>query len=451
MKQTLSVLLAILLLTISCKKDTKTSDTTPLKMFADSIFQAGVDSAQIAGAAVLVYQNGEAILNHAYGFASLELSAPMPEEANFEIGSVTKQFTAAAILKLVEEKKLSLKDDFTKYMEFDTKGKKITIANLLNHTSGIASYTEIPEFWDLSIESHPRDSLVKIIEKNDFLFETDEALIYNNSAYFFLGLIIEKVTEKSYEEYLQKTFFEPLGMHNTNYCSNSEVIKNKVYGYNFTPNGLQQKPYLNHIWPYAAGSLCSTTEDLLIWMRAVHERKVLSDVSYNSLITPDLLKDGTEVRYAKGLVNFSSFGNHQIAHGGGIHGFLSETRYFPDEDLYIICLVNTTGPQGAGYFADAITWQLLKKQENIGIELDIDIKKLEGKYSGSVRGSSQTMEVKSIPNGITLVSQGRKNIDTLKTYIGNNTWKKGNQIITIKNNEYRMDQIYGYYILKKDN
>jgi len=398
----------------------------------------------------LVFQNGEKLLKKSYGYASIELTVPMPENAQFEIGSVTKQFTAAAILKLVEAKKLSLEDDFTDYIPFDTKGRKITIHNLLNHTSGIPSYTEIREFWDLSIQEHPRDSLVRLVERNDFLFEPNEALIYNNSAYFFLGLIIEKVTEQSYEEFLKQEFFEPLGMNSTNYCSNSKVVKNKVYGYNYSPNGLQQKPYLNHTWPYSAGSLCSTTEDLLIWMRALHTGKVLTEPMYQTMISPDNLNDGTSVSYAKGLVNFSNYGHNEIAHGGGIHGFLSDTRYFPEEDLYIICLINTTGPRGGGFFAEEITWKLLDKKEYKQVELDSDFTNIQGTYTGAVRGANVSLEVKSIKNGITLQAVGNDQIDTLKVYIGNNTWMDGNDKITIENNEFRKNNIYNYYILEKE-
>jgi CubicO group peptidase (beta-lactamase class C family) len=342
-----------------------------------------------------------------------------------------------------------LEDDFTDYLDFDTKGRKITINNLLNHTSGIASYTEIPEFWELSITDYPRDTLVRLVEGKEFLFEPNEALIYNNSGYFFLGLIIEKVTGQSYEDYLKQTFFEPLGMNNTSYCSNTKVVINKVYGYDYTPEGLQQKDYLNHNWPYAAGSLCSTTNDLLTWMRAMHTGKLLPETLYQSLITPDQLNDGSQLRYAKGLLNFSNFGNHEIAHGGGINGFLSETRYFPEEDLYIICLVNTTGPRGGGFFADEITWKLLEKQENKGVDLDFDTKDLAGTYTGAVRGYSQSLAVNSIPNGLTIQEEGEDKLDTLKTYVGNNSWMMGNTKVTIQNNEYRIDQPAAYYILKK--
>ena len=451
MKKIILVPIAIIFLTISCQEKKEISDTVSLETYIDSLFQASVDGSQIAGGAILVYQNGKTLIKKSYGYGSLELSAPIPNDGIFEIGSVTKQFTAAAILKLVDANKLSLDDDFTQYLDFDTKGRKVTIDNLLNHTSGIPSYTAFAEFGELMIQDHPRDSLVRLVESKNFMFEPGEALIYNNSAYFFLGLIIEKVTGQTYEEYLKDTFFDSLGMDNTSYCSTSEVTKNKVYGYGYTPEGLKQKGYLNHIWPYAGGSLCSTTEDLLTWMTALHQGNILSESLYQSLITPGQLKDGSNLHYAKALVNFSDFGNHRIGHGGGINGFLTDTRYFPDEDLYIISLVNTTGPKGASFFADAITWELLEKETPQSKELDINTKLLEGKYKGAVRGSdSFTIEVKSILNGLTVKSAMDDKADTLKTYIGNNTWADDNTRIIIKNNEYRFVNPSAYYILKKE-
>jgi len=448
----LLVPIAIVLLAIGCQNKSKISQTTPLESFTDSLFQISVDSAQIAGASILIHQNGKTLVKKAYGYASLELLAPVPSNGVFEIGSVTKQFTAAAILKLVEANKLSLDDDFTKYLKFDTKGKRVTINHLLNHTSGIPSYTSMDEFFEkLYLRVLPRDSLVRLVESKDFMFEPGEALIYNNSAYFFLGLIIEKVTGLTYEEFLKDTFFVPLGMDNTSYCSISEVTKNKVYGYGYTPDGLKQKGYQNHNWPYAAGSLCSTTEDLITWMTALHQGKVLSEPLYKSLITPGQLKDGSKLQYAMALGNFSDFGNHRIGHGGAINGFLTDTRYYPEEDLYMICLVNTTGPKGASFFTDAITWELLEKELPEGKKLDFNTKLLEGKYRGAVRGSDNfTIEVKSILNGLTVKSERDDKADTLKTYIGNNTWADDNTRIIIKNNEYRFVNPSSYYILKKE-
>ena len=451
MKRLAIVLITILLTAWSCRneKEQVEPNISSIEKYTDSLFKASIDSSQIAGGALLVYQNGKTLLKKSYGFASLELEVPMPENAHFEIGSVTKQFTAAAILKLVEAGKLALEDDFTKYIDFDTKGRIISINHLLNHTSGIASYTEIDEFGSLVPQDLPRDSLVRIIETKDFLFEPGEALIYNNSAYFFLGLIIEKVAEKTYEEYLDEVIFKPLGMHNTYYCSNSNVIKNKAYGYDYSPKGLQQHQYLNHKWPYAAGSLCSTTKDLLIWLTALHEKKILSDQQYQSLVTPNTLSDGSILRYGMGISNFLNMGHQQISHGGGIPGFLTDTRYFPDADLYIIALVNTTGPHGGGYFADKITWEILEKKKTEGMNFDMDSKNLEGSYTGQTRGRIQSIAIKAIPNAITIERNGDGKVDTLNTYIGNHTWMDDNTIINIKDGIMRTDAVSGHYLLKK--
>ncbi|GMN04718.1 hypothetical protein MTsPCn5_01060 [Croceitalea sp. MTPC5] len=449
----LSILFVLLLsVATSCRNEKAyvEPELSGLEKYTDSLFKASIDSSMVAGGAVLVHQKGKTLLKKSYGLASLELEVPMPENASFEIGSVTKQFTAVAILKLVEAGKLSLDEDFTTYMDFNTKGRKITIGHLLNHTSGIAGYTEIEEFGSLVPQDLPRDSLVRIVETKDFLFEPGEALIYNNSAYFFLGLIIEKVTGKSYEAYLKDVIFEPLNMRNTYYCSTSQVVSDKANGYDFSPDGLQQKQYLNHAWPYAAGSLCSTTEDLLIWMDALHNEKVLNKAQYQELVTPKTLNSGVKVNYAMGLTNFMNYGHQEISHGGGIPGFLSDTRYYPKEDLYIICLVNTTGPHGGSFFADLITWNILEKIEYQSIELDFDPEELVGTYSGQTRGGRQSVKIDAVTNGITMQFDGDDKIDTLKTYIGNHTWMDGNTKIKIRDGLSTTNQVYGFYIMKKE-
>jgi CubicO group peptidase (beta-lactamase class C family) len=454
MKQII-LLITVLVLVTSCQNEKQVSNSTALEVYSDSIFQASIDSAQIAGAAILVFQKGKILLNNSYGYASLELGTPMPSDGVFDIGSVTKQFTAAAILKLVEANKLSLDDDFTEYLPFDTKGRKVTIAQLLDHTSGMeADMGEEVEFFDmLTNQGLPHNAIVKMFKPKDFMFEPGEALIYNNNAYSYLGLIIEKVTGQSYEDYLKETFFKPLGMNSTSFGSNIEVTKNKVDGYRYDSLGIQQKNYLNYNLPYSAGSLSSNTQDLLIWMKALHQGKILSAASYQSMITPRQLNDGSKLQYAKALVNYSDFGNDKIGHTGGFSGFMTDTRYYPEEDLYIICLVNTSGgPKNATFFADPITWQLLDKKMPVNVDLDIETALLEGLYTGPTRGNyTDSIQVKSIVGGMIIQKLKSDKIDTLKTYIGNNTWADGNNRIVIKNNEYRDIQPYAYYILKKEN
>jgi CubicO group peptidase (beta-lactamase class C family) len=351
---------------------------------------------------------------------------------------------------LVEKGKLSLDDDFTKYIDFDTKGRTISINRLLNHTSGIPSYTELPEIEDIGVRSYDRDTLLRIVEQNDFLFEPGEAMIYNNSAYFILGLIIEKITEKNYEDYLKEEFFEPLGMNNTYYSSTSKVIPNRAYGYTYTESGLIQKEYIDYTWPYSAGSLSSTTEDLLIWMRALHEGKVFNERFYDTLIRPGQLNDGAKLRYAMGLVNYINFGHREIGHGGGIPGFLTSTIYFPDDDLFIICLVNTMGPKGARFFADELAWKLLEKHENDPVELDVNLDTFKGRYTGQIRGQVISIDVKAQSNFLIISTEGQNQVDTLDLYIGNNTWSEGISLIMIKDNVYARDDIYGYFKLAKD-
>ncbi len=456
MKQTLLFMLTTVLIATSCKNNQETSTISTLEVYSDSLFQASIDSAQIAGGAILVFQKGKTLLKKSYGYASLELSVPMPSDAIFEIGSVTKQFTAAAILKLVEAGKLSLDDDFTKHLEFDTKGRKITIAQLLDHTSGLAQApTGKDEFNQMNFAEFPHRLTVQLVAPKDFLHEPGDALIYNNVAFVFLGLIIENVTGKTYGDYLKEAFFEPLNMKSTFFSSNEKVTKNKVYGYNYNPDGLQQKNYLNPYIPYSAGSLSSSTEDLLTWTRALHTGKVLSNPMYQSLISPGKLNDGTPVSYAKGVVNFSNYGHKEISHGGAIAGFSSFIQYYPDDDLYIISLVNTIGPKKTGrFFGYEVTWKLLDKKEYEQTPLDFDATAIQGTYTGQTRAGresdgKQSIEIKSIANAITRQVKGEEKIDTLKVYIGNNTWMEENDKITIENNEYRVDKIYNYYIFNK--
>jgi CubicO group peptidase (beta-lactamase class C family) len=445
----ISIVVSVIFLT-ACEGDKTYSEHSLLVEFADSLFITSVDSSLIAGASVIVYQNGKMLLDKSYGHANLELSVQMPDDASFEIGSVTKQFTAAAILKLADKGKLSLDDDFTKYLQFDTKGRTISINQLLNHTSGIPSYTELPEFEDIMAQSYARDTLLRIVEQHDFLFEPGEAMIYNNSAYFFLGLIIEKITERTYEEYLREEFFDPLGMKNTYYSSTSKVIPNRAFGYSYTDSGLSQKQYIDYTWPYSAGSLSSTTDDLLVWMRALHEGKVFNEELYNALISPGKLNDGVIIRYAMGLVNYLNFGHREIGHGGGIPGFLSATKYFPEEDLYIICLVNTMGPKGAEFFADELTWKLLEKYGNDPLEVDINLDSLEGRYTGQIRGQIISVDIEAQPKSLIISTEGRSQADTLDIYLGNNTWGEGNSLIRIDDNVYSRDDIYGYFKLAKE-
>ncbi len=425
-----------------------------LEGFVNDIIQPAIDSQQIAGVAVGVKKGDQTLLLKTYGYADLEHEVPMPLDASFEIGSVTKQFTAAAILQLVEAGKLSLEDDFTQYVDFDTGGRMITIQRLLDHTSGIKGYTEVPAFFgEFSVSDFPQDTLLRWMEKEPFDFEPGEAEIYNNTAFFILGLIIEEVSGQSYADYVEESVFAKAGMDNSYYCSNSRIVKNRAHGYAMGREGLERAAYLNHKWPYAAGSLCSTAEDLLKWNEALHGGKVLSDAMYQSLITPGVLNDGTKLRYCKGITVYDYKGNECISHGGGINGFLSESRYFPEEDLTVVVLVSTTAPPTPGQIADQISDKLLDAREAEPVVYEGDVLALSGKYEGAARGRSLSMYVEG-KDGILLISgeEGGEQ-DTLNYYGG--YWGDGGRqraSFVINNGqaeELRFDHITGHYRLRK--
>ena len=312
----------------------------------DSVVARAMRTKQAAGMTVAVVRGRDTLALKAHGSADLELEVPTPDRAVYEIGSVTKQFTAAAVLQLVEQGKLALDDDITKHFPtYPVQGHKVTVRRLLDHTSGIRGYTELPEFGAIMTRSMLRDSLVALFAPRPFAFAPGEALSYNNSAYFLLGLLVEKVSGMSYAAYVRENLFARAGMSDSRYCSHAAVIPRRAHGYDVGAAGLQRAAYIDHTWPYAAGSLCSTAGDLVAWSRALHGGKILGAASYRELIAPSTLNDGTKLRYAKGLfVGDSVHGHRTIHHGGDIPGFSTELAYFPDDSLTIAVLMNTLGP-----------------------------------------------------------------------------------------------------------
>jgi len=364
----------------------------------DSLVQAPISAGRIAGASVAVVKERDTLVLKGYGYADLDLDVPTPDRAVYEIGSVTKQFTAVAIMQLVEQGKLSLDDDLTKYLpDYPTSGNRIPIRRLLDHTSGIKGYTEIPEARDRFRMKLPKDSIVAIFSSKPFDFPTGEGLVYNNSAYYLAGLLIEKASGMSYGDYVERNVFPKAGMSSSSYCSETKVVKRRTHGYGATPNGLVHSYQTDHSWPYAAGSLCSTAGDLIAWLRAFHTTdKVISRASYQEIITPGTLNDGTKLRYAKGISVTTEEGRKVISHGGGISGFVSDTRYYPEHDLYIVVLINTGAD--AGGMARNIARFVLGPGQEPGQPFTSDASALVGTYRGAGRGFPLEIAV-AVENG----------------------------------------------------
>ncbi|MDA1371647.1 MAG: serine hydrolase [Proteobacteria bacterium] len=433
------------------------AQASDLEALVDSIAADHVGNT-LAGLSVGVARGDEILLKKSYGFANLEWQVPMPMDAVHEVGSVTKQFTAVAALQLYGQEKLDLNADISEYLpDFDTQGRRIPVRRLLDHTSGIKGFTEVPEFREISTRNLPRSDLLPIIEQYPFEFEPGEALIYNNSAYFLMGLIIEAVSGSSFEDYVEENIFPLAGMSNSSYCSNSELVEQKAQGYQYTAGGLTLARYHDHTWPYSAGSLCSTLSDLVAWNQALHHGEVLSPTLYEMLITPVPLNDGTPLRYAMGLSHYTHNTGRIIEHGGGIDGFLSHSRYYPDDDVTVIVLQNTGAPPGPAAIADQIGEQLFG---NRGVpaaqSFSGDLSRFTGTYRGPARGTELTATVMSDSGELKLTIRAGTNTGATQTlaYLGGNTFSQGNTRYTFELAEsedgvsmLRMDGVGSHYVL----
>jgi CubicO group peptidase (beta-lactamase class C family) len=375
----------------------------------DSLAGSGVVENRAIGLAAAVVSGRDTLLLRSYGRADVEWDVPLPVDAVFEIGSITKQFTAVAILQLRDAGKLSLDDEITKWLpDFDTRGNRVTLRRLLDHTSGIVGLTEMPEFGNLVVNGRlPRDSAYALINRYPFQFPTGEMQIYNNSGFWLLGLVVEKASGVSYEEYVEKRIFEPLGMTRSMYCNSSENVARRAHGYGVQNGMIRRAPTNVHTWPFAAGSLCSTAGDMVTWLQALHGGRVLSAESYAELIAPAQLNDGTPLRYGMGIqVGPDASGLHYIGHGGSIAGFTAEAGWYPDGELAVVVLMNTTGNLDPGAVAGELAREVLPWTRPTLQRFTGDVPALLGTYRGPSRGRDMTIEVVETPQGIAFARDG---------------------------------------------
>jgi CubicO group peptidase (beta-lactamase class C family) len=345
------------------------------------------------GAAILVSQGGEILLKKAYGFADIGNRIPVTTVTKFRIGSITKQFIAAAILKLQEEGKIIVTDKLSKFIPDFPRGEEVTIHHLLTHTSGIPSFTSQEGFLRLAVIHATEEEMLDTIKSDQYDFNPGEKFSYNNSGYYLLGTIIGKITGKFYGDYLREVFFGPLGMKNTGVHASNLILDNEATGYAIS-NGIFEKA-LNWDMSRAggAGSLYSTVEDLNLWNEAVFNGKVLNDSSLKAAFTVVTLNSGNkpdEMDYACGWVNSSVRGVRFISHGGGLHGFLSQLVRQPDEQLTVAVITNCTPAQDDLYpniVADNIgkylLWQKMGSQPSFFSDTSVssvDLTEFEGRY-----------------------------------------------------------------------
>jgi CubicO group peptidase (beta-lactamase class C family) len=295
------------------------------------------------GITVLIAKKGTVVYEKSFGSANIELNVPMKPQMVFNIGSITKQFTAVAILQLVEQGKISLQDSLQKYVSrFPSKGYKITIEHLLTHTSGIRDYLQI-NYQEPYMERRDFDpaALIDSFKTFPLQFEPGTKFRYSNSGYFLLGYIIEQVTGKSYQNYLQENIFTPLELFNTYTDDPWAIIPNRVYGYKKREGILEKADYWSATIAYGAGGIISNVKDLYKWHKGLYSYKILNRETLAKAFTSFKLQDGTATGYGYGWFLTSINGIRSIEHGGAITGFRSKEVYSPDEDIFIAVLSNS--------------------------------------------------------------------------------------------------------------
>jgi len=335
------------------------------------------------GATALISKNGEVIYRKAFGNANLELGIAMTPENVFEIGSITKQFTAIAILMLEEQGKLKIEDDITKFIpDYPTNGKTITIHHLLNHTSGIKSYTSMGSFMKLSRTDMTPTELIDVFKNEPMDFDPGEKFLYNNSGYILLGYIIEVASGQTYADFIEKNMFEVLGMSNSSYGSMSKLIKNRASGYQ-DRDGYVNAAYLSLTLPYAAGSLMSNVDDLLVWQKALNTYQLITKESYEKAIHGSSLNNGEHIGYGYGLIEGNIQGSKSISHGGGIFGYTTQGIYLPNEDVLVSILTNCScnSPRGvANKIAALVIGKPFPDIKNAVTLSESELKKWTGAY-----------------------------------------------------------------------
>ncbi|MBT8305939.1 MAG: serine hydrolase, partial [Maribacter sp.] len=251
---------------------------------------------------------------------------------------------------LMEKGKLSLEDEITKYLpDYPTNGKTITVHHLLNHTSGIKSYTNMKSFMAMARTDMSPTEIIDHFKNEPMEFDPGEKWKYNNSGYIILGHIIEKISDQSYAEFISENIFVPLKMENSYYGSQSKLIKNRASGYSPTEGGFKNADYLSLTLPYAAGSLMSNVDDMVKWHEAIHDNTLITAESRALAFANTALNNGEPTNYGYGWQVNAIHGTPSIEHGGGIFGYVTQGVYVPSENTYVIVLTNRDGasPQDA--------------------------------------------------------------------------------------------------------
>jgi CubicO group peptidase (beta-lactamase class C family) len=400
--RTINLLAFFLLVAIDASDAIAQSDAALFSRL-DSIAGADVTEERAVGLVVAVVKGKDKLLLEAYGNADADGSVAMTANTVIPIGSVSKQFTAAAILQLRDAGRLGLDDPMAKWLPaFESRGDGVTLRHLLGHTAGIPEFGQMQELHEMRLLTNQnvgRDSVYEIISRYAPQFPAGTMQVYSNTGYWLLGRVIEKVSGMTYEEYVEKRMFEPLGMTRSMYCDNSKNVLDRAYGHGMRNGVVRRAPSIVHTATYAAGGICSTAGDMVTWLRSLHGGEVLSPQSYAEMIAPSTLTDGTPLRYGMGLTVWNDSRDlEQIGHDGGGFGFSSQAWWHPDAQLAVVVLTNSE-PDNTTAIVEALSAAVLPAGPAAPVFSD-DTSPLIGTYKGRRGSMEMVIAVSPSPEGL---------------------------------------------------
>jgi CubicO group peptidase (beta-lactamase class C family) len=342
---------------LSSNSSAQAGDEAATKVRLDQIASSYTPNNAFMGT-VLVVAGDRVVLDKAYGMASLEWQVPNSTDAKFRIGSVTKQFTATLVLQLQQDGKLNVNDPVSKYLPGTPSAwAKITIANLLGHTSGIPSFTGFKEFPSWSMNPHTPDEEIALFKDKPLDFEPGSKFDYSNSNFIVLGAVIEKVSGQKYGDLLRARIFEPLGMKDSGLDGDEIVLPRRAEGYRPGPHGLEVARSESMTIPWSAGAIYSTTGDLLKWEHGLFGGKVLNSDSLKLMTTPG------KGNYGLGVSIEDHDGVRVVSHGGGIEGFNTHLAYAPEKQIAVVVISNVNGGAPGSMGSQLMDTMLGKKVE----------------------------------------------------------------------------------------
>ncbi|MEI5638976.1 MULTISPECIES: serine hydrolase domain-containing protein [unclassified Pseudoalteromonas] len=387
------------------------------------------------GLAISIEQSGKHVFKSALGVADISTREPLKVEHTFQIGSISKQFTAAAILQLAENKKLSLKSTLGDFIEdLPVEYASLTIKSVLSHTSGLPNYNSdagIRQRWD---KYAPIDEVIKLVSKMPVLAEPGVDYAYSNTGYILLGKVIEVASGLTYSEYLQRNIFSPLGMKNSFVVTKGESSKRIVKGYTSSRNApdLYVAPEnVDRSWIYAAGAIASTLDDMSLWHRGLSFGKVISAENYQQMVTRAKLNNGESVNYGLGTDVYPISDQPSYSHQGQVPGFMAWSVYFPSHDLLGTAFSNNDAVHPGPALLNMIARQLNLSPAPIA---ENDIMEQANALIGTYKGADDTVMTVTFDNG------------QLSAINGNGVMQK---LVLRENNSFSYECTEDYYQLRE--